>query len=320
MRIEHSIRAIKRDLPYVVMTLGNFDGIHRGHQSLFDRVTRIAHEKNGTAVVLTFDPHPLKLLKPDIILPQITPLSTKIDLIGSLGIDLLVIHPFTEEFSAIHAEEFLTSYLKPHLDPKVIIVGENFQFGKNKSGNIDFLRARSRELDLDVQIVQPITDEQVIISSSTIRKDIQRGQVQRAGKFLGRPFMIDGTVVRGDNRGHTLGFPTANLETEYNLLPANGVYVALVPLQGKMEKAVVNIGYRPTFQSREHAIEVHLLDVSADLYGKRISLYFIERIRDERPFLAVDDLVQQIRQDIVKARDCCAKRSFLHFPVLSGTL
>ncbi|MBN2384029.1 bifunctional riboflavin kinase/FAD synthetase [bacterium] len=316
MQIVHSIRELREPLSYVVVTMGNFDGIHRGHQTLFQHVTRQAREHDGTAVVLTFDPHPVQLLHPDLVLAQITPLRTKIDLLEQFGIDLLVIQPFTAEFAEISADHFLTTLLKPYLDPKEIIVGENFHFGKDKHGTIEYLRERGQELGFTVKVVQPIRDNETIISSSMVRSIIRKGWVEQAEKYLGRPFMIDGIVIPGDQRGRSLGYPTANIDTDYVLVPADGVYAALVNHKGTLYKAVVNIGHRPTFRSSGHTIEAHLLDFSGDLYNQRLSIYFLDRIREERSFASVEALSRQIERDIQAARNCCYHHQHQDTPFL----
>jgi len=309
MIISHSINDFKGDLPYVVVTLGNFDGVHRGHQKLFNNAISMAKTHHGTSIILTFDPHPLKLLHPEIVIPQITPMDVKLQLLSNSGMDRVILQPFTHDFAKINAEDFIENILVKCLNPEIVIVGQNFRFGKDKKGDISFLKKLGKKLGYMVLEVEHVMDNDIVVSSSVIRSDIQNGSMVRAEKFLGRPYMIAGSVVQGDNRGREIGFPTANIETTHELIPPNGVYAVLVKIRNEFKNAVANIGVRPTFNKSERTIEVHLLDYDNSLYHHDLSIYFIKKLRDEVRFESVEALINKIKNDIFRAKKIFNDRS-----------
>ncbi len=293
-----------RGWPAPVVTVGNFDGVHRGHQALLAAAVEGARATGGVSVVLTFDPHPSRVLSPDRAPEALMTADQKEELLARLGVDRLALLPFTAELSRRPPEEFARAVLQGALGARRVVVGSNFRFGQGRAGDIALLRRLGDELTFEVMAVEPVWHEGAPISSTRIREALARGAVAAARELLGRPFFVDGEVVRGDGRGRTLGIPTANLALRNETLPRPGVYAAtgrLLPAGGP-RAAVVNLGRRPTFGGGETTLEVHLLDFAGDLYGALLRVAFRERLRDERRFDGPEALVKQIRDDIEAAR------------------
>jgi riboflavin kinase/FMN adenylyltransferase len=286
-----------------VLTIGNYDGLHLGHGKIIERIREKARELNGTSMLMTFHPHPLTILKPDKFIGLITPLHVKQRLIEETGIDILFVIPFTDEFRLITSETFVDNLLVQKLGIKGLIVGYDFKFGKEGKGNVEYLASLSTEYGFFFEIQGVITLDGEKVGSNRIRKMIQEGNVGKAALHLGRPYMIEGTVVKGDGRGRTIGFPTVNLKTDFPLIPKRGVYITHGEVDGKRFPAVTNIGYNPTFAGQSFTIETYILDFSQDLYGRNIALYFLERVRDEVKFSNVDDLKERIWKDVETARE-----------------
>lgn len=286
-----------------VLTIGNYDGLHLGHKRIMERIQEKARDLNGTSMLMTFHPHPLTILRPDKFIGLITPLHVKKRLIEEAGIDVLIIIPFTDDFRHITPEAFVNNLLVKKLGIKGLIVGYDFKFGKEGKGNVEFLAVHSTEYDFFFEIQGAITFDGEKVGSNRIRKMIQEGDVGKAAFHLDRPYMIEGTVVKGEGRGRTIGFPTINLKTEFPLIPKRGVYITDVDVGGKRYPAVTNIGYNPTFDGQSLTIETYILDFSGDLYDQEIALYFLERIRDEAKFGSVDELRERIWKDIEIARN-----------------
>lgn len=286
-----------------ILTIGNYDGLHLGHRRIIERIKLKAREHNGTSMLMTFHPHPLTILKPEKFVGLITPLHVKIRLIEEAGIDVLFIVPFTEEFHRISPELFVDSFLMEKLGIKGLIVGYDFKFGKGGKGNVEYLAFKSTEYGFFFEIQAAITLDGEKVGSNRIRKMIQDGDVGKAAAHLGRPYMIEGTVIKGDGRGRTIGFPTINLKSDSPLIPKRGVYISMVEIDGKNFSAVTNIGYNPTFDGQGLTIETYILDFSQDLYGREIVLYFLNRIRDEVKFSSVDELKGRIWKDVETARE-----------------
>ncbi|HQO62702.1 MAG TPA: bifunctional riboflavin kinase/FAD synthetase, partial [Syntrophorhabdus sp.] len=249
-----------------------------------------------------FHPHPLTILKPDRFIGLITPLPVKRRLIEEAGIDVMFIIPFTDEFHLISPESFVENILVQKLGIKGLIVGYDFKFGKGGKGNVEYLAAKSTQYGFFFDIQEAITLDNEKVGSNRIRRMIQEGDVKKAGLHLGRPYMIEGTVMAGDGRGRTIGFPTINLQTEFPLIPGRGVYVSSVEIGGKRLPAVTNIGFNPTFDGQSLTIETYIMDFSQDLYNQKVALYFLDRIRDEVKFSSVDELKDRIRKDVEIAR------------------
>jgi riboflavin kinase / FMN adenylyltransferase len=285
-----------------VLTIGNYDGLHLGHKRIIERVKEKARELSGTSMLMTFDPHPLTILKPDMHLGLITPLPLKRVLIEETGIDVLFVLPFTAVFRLIPPEAFVEKILLGSLGIKGLIVGYDFRFGKDGRGDTSMLRIFAERYGFSFEVVGAITLGGEKIGSNRIRKLILDGDMKKAGQFLGRPYAIQGRVAQGEGRGRTLGFPTINLDTRYELIPKQGVYITEVDIAGKRFSSVTNIGNNPTFQGKSVTIETHVIDFSGDLYDREAILYFHERVRDEIRFKTIEDLKTRIALDVETAR------------------
>lgn len=307
MKLIEKLEEIEKPFHNAVITIGNFDGVHIGHQALFHEVMEKADILGGTAIAMTFEPHPIRVLKNNGHPPLITPYAQKIELIEKSGIDVLICVPFTHAFAAITAKEFVLDILLGRIGMQAIVVGKDYTFGKNRSGNLNLLKSYAEAFDFEVDVVDwiPISNNILSrISSTRIRELLIDGKVRKAHKLLGRHYQVSGVVSPGRNRGgKLLGFPTANIKLREELFPKNGIYAVTVDCLGKRHQGVANIGYSPTFDDNELTVEVHILDFDEDLYGKPIVVKFIERIRDEIKFSGVSELSQQIAHDVLKARD-----------------
>jgi riboflavin kinase/FMN adenylyltransferase len=290
--------------PVPIVTVGNFDGVHRGHQALVASAVKGAREKGGVSVVLTFDPHPSRVLSPERAPAALMTVEQKAEVLEGLGVDKLALLPFTPEFSTKEPEDFAREVLGQALGARRVLLGSNFRFGRGRRGDVPLLTRLGREIGFEVGSVEPLWHDGAPISSSRIREALARGAVGPAGEMLGRAFFVDGEVVRADGRGRTLGIPTANVALRNEALLRPGVYAAFARIlgEGNRNPAVVNLGRRPTFGGGETTLEAHLLDFDADLYGKPLRLEFQEFLRDERRFDGPEALVRQIRDDIGAAR------------------
>jgi riboflavin kinase/FMN adenylyltransferase len=285
------------------VAVGNFDGVHRGHQALVAAAVSRSRATGGSAVVLTFDPHPARVLRPQAAPAALTTLAQKEELVAALGIDRLVVVPFDARLAALSAEVFAREVLQQALGARHVVVGESFRFGRGREGDPRRLEALGASLGFAVEVVPPLVEGGLPISSSRVREALERGDVGEARKLLGRDYFVDGEVVRGDGRGRTIGVPTANLAPEEQILPTHGVYAARCrPGAGAWHAAAVNVGERPTFGGGRVRLEAHLVDFEGDLYGARLRVAFHERLRGEQRFESTDALVAQIRRDIEAAR------------------
>lgn len=303
MKIIRNVADITPELQGAIITIGNFDGIHLGHQKIFKRVIAESRHHGSESIVITFNPHPKKVIHPErrpfFIL---APVEEKLSLIEKAGINATVLIPFSPEFSRTTAEEFVTDILWNRLKIKKVIIGYDYKFGRNKGGNADFLRAIGTNLGFEVEEIAAIRLGDTIVSSTNIRLSIISGDVAMAAKMLGRPYNVQGIISRGYRRGtEVIGYPTANIESE-KVIPAIGVYAIIAQLDGKWHQGVINIGYCPTFGNEKITAEVHLLDFHGDIYGKDMEVFFIDRIRDELHFDSPEQLREQIEQDITQAR------------------
>ena len=305
MILIENIRRIEKPLKNAVVTIGNFDGVHKGHQSLLANVIDLARKLNGTSVAMTFDPHPLKALGIKAP-PLITLRDQKIELLEKSGIDVLLCLPFDKDFAALSPGAFIEDLLVNKIGMKAIIIGADYSFGKNRAGNIDMLRQEGERLGYQTIVAPWITEaskNSERISSTLIRDIVMDGNVGQAVKYLGRHYQIRGKVVKGRERGGSqLGFPTANLKLHDELCPKIGVYAVTIETSHGTFPGVANIGFSPTFGDQQFTIEAHILDVSMDLYGQRIRINMVERLRDEKKFDSIQQLAEQIRQDIETAR------------------
>jgi riboflavin kinase/FMN adenylyltransferase len=292
-----------------VITLGNFDGLHLGHQELIRKVIRRAKETDARSIVVTFRPHPLKILAPEKCPPLISIYEEKIKLFEKLGIDVLVKIPFTLEFAKMTPGDFVKGILCDMLGAKEIFVGFNYRFGRGREGNITTLKALGERLGFTVREVEQVSLDGEVISSTKIRHLLRDGEVEHAARLLGRTYTITGIVVKGDGRGKDLGFPTANIAPKHSIIPAHGVYAVRLFVRDRFYDGIANIGMRPTFDKNVLTVEVHVFDFNEDIYGEDISLYFIGKIRDEKKFGSADELIHQIRADVGIARDLLSAHS-----------
>ncbi len=288
--------------PKPVLTIGNFDGVHRGHRALLARLVERAAEREAPATVYTFDPPPRVVLEPGRHPPRILSLTDKVLLLGRRGVERVVVETFDLQFARNPATWFVDQVLARRLDPVELIVGHDFRFGRGRIGTAEMVKSRLPEMAFEQ--LAACNEDGVVITSSRIREAVAVGEVGLAARMMGRAHRVRGRVVRGDGRGRTLGVPTANIDPLTELLPARGVYaVRLVDGDEPPRAGVANLGLRPTFGGRRFTVEVHLFDFVGDLYGRDVSIDFIDRIRGERRFEGVDALVAQIRDDIQAARD-----------------
>lgn len=285
-----------------LLTIGNFDGVHRGHQYIISRLVAEAKRQNLPAVALTFEPHPVKLLNPQKNLELIMPFAERARLIAHYGVDILLTVRFTHELAQTPAEQWVQNVLVEQLAAKMLYIGYDFSFGRGRDGDALHLKRLGQKFDFLVHQLPPEEEDGKPISSSRIRRLVAAGEVQKVERLLGRPFHLRGRVVAGEGRGRQLGYPTANLRTEWELLPHIGVYAAVAVVDGQAHSAAVNIGKNPTFDLQELRLEAYLLDYSGDLYGREMELHFVNRLRDEIKFDSAPQLVEEMEKDVIKTR------------------
>ncbi len=307
MKLICDINDITEPFENAVITIGNFDGVHIGHQALFHQVIEKADELGGVSIAMTFEPHPLRVLPNTSPPPMITLYEQKVELIERAGLDVLICLPFTNEFASIPAESFIKELLLDRIGMKAIVVGKDYTFGKNREGNLELLVQLGHKYGYKVHVLDWIKGAMAIetrSSSTRIRELVHDGEMERAQKLLGRFYQIRGTVVEGRDRGgKLLGFPTANIKLYDELCPKNGVYAVTVECEnGSKHKGVANIGYSPTFDDNVFTVEVFILDFDKNIYGQKIRVNFIQRIRDEKKFTNISELSGQIEKDVKAAR------------------
>jgi riboflavin kinase/FMN adenylyltransferase len=286
-----------------VLALGNFDGLHRGHRKILERVRRVAGERGATPVVMTFDPHPPRVVRPDKAPPLLMTKTQKLRALDDAGVQGAAIVRFTQELSRWDPETFVRIVLVDWLHVSEVWVGANFLFGRDRAGNFSLLRTLGARYGFRAEKIDPVRYKDFVVSSTRVRRLVSEGRVDEAGALLGHQYSIDGTVIHGDHRGRTIGFPTANLCTENELLPPNGVYATMATVGAVVLPAVTNIGTRPTVdQSGKTHIETHVFNLDKDLYGTSLRIGFVQRLRDERAFESVDALREQIDADCRRAR------------------
>lgn len=288
-----------------MLTLGMYDGVHIGHQSIIKKLIQIADEVDGESTLLTFEPHPRVVLSNENVdLQLLTPLDEKIKLLEKAGLQNLVLHPFTKEFSQLSSEEFVRDLLVKKMGVHTIIIGHDHHFGKNREGNFEQLQKLSKELDFNLIKIEEVKNNDLLISSTQIRNALFEGNVGFAHKGLGRYYSLSGKIIHGDKLGRTLGFPTANLELpQYKLIPKDGVYFVKAHVNNQIYKGLLSIGNRPTVtNSNEKRVEVFILDFNEEIYGKTICVELIEFIRDDKKFDSLEDLIQQMNSDLEKAK------------------
>jgi riboflavin kinase/FMN adenylyltransferase len=288
-----------------VLTLGVFDGLHLGHQLIMSTVARRSLSLGAVPTVITFDPHPRAVLHPESAPPLLQTFDQKIEAFGVLGIEQTIIIRFTKGFAQIEAEDFLRDVVRDRLQAAEVYLGRGFAFGRNREGNIELLRRMSERLSFHAEEVPEVRLRGQRISSSKIRGLLAEGRVNLARRMLGRPYGVEGRVVRGAERGRSLGFPTANLHPENRVIPRGGVYVTATLIEGVWRRSITNIGTRPTFENYQAptSVETYVMDWTGDLYGDVVRVRFLHRLRNERKFASIDELKQQIERDRDRASE-----------------
>ena len=298
------IRQLDRPLsiPRPVLMLGNFDGVHLGHQALIGSAVADAKALGGRAVVYTFEPHPLKVLAPERAPRLILTEADKMALLESYGAEIAIVQKFDLEFARIEADKFVDDYLVKRIGVSKVWVGKDLRFGKGRKGRVEDLILRGSEAGFSVGVVGPVEVDGHRVSSSRIRTLIERGQVRQAAQHLGRYHFISGRVVPGQGRGREMGFPTANIETATEAVPLDGIYATLFEIAGRRWQSATSIGVNPTFGAGPRTVESYVFDFEHDLYGQEVKLHFVDRIRDEIKFSSAETLAQQIERDVLDAR------------------
>ncbi len=303
MEIINQEKDFPRPFKKPVLTIGNFDGVHLGHQRIFRQVRERAKEIGGETIVYTFDPHPLTILDPQRPLLLITSLKEKLRLIKEAGIDVVICAPFSKEFADLTPEDFVKKILYEQLRIQYLFVGHDYNFGKDRRGNIALLQEMGSKLGFQVEVVEPVRVDGEVVSSTRIREFIQQGLMEEAAKMLGRFYLLQGQVIPGHGRGaKILGFPTANIKPDSSLLPQPGIYATWSFYEGKRYASVANLGWNPTFADQKFSIEVHIINFHQDIYGKNLRVEFVKRLRGEITFSSPEELIEQIKQDILTAQ------------------
>jgi len=306
MEILRSVAELEGLRGPLFLAIGVFDGVHRGHQAVISTSASHAQSVNGTPVVVTFDPHPAKVLRPKRAPHLLTATQHKIALIRNLGVAHLLVINFDRRFSATPPEDFVQQLATRSKPLREICVGHEWSFGKDRRGNLNLLNKLGAQLGFDVVGIQPVTVNGVVVSSTAIRQAIEAGDFDTAAEMLGRQYTILGTVTPGDGLGKKIGFPTANLSAHSEQFPPNGVYLAEAWLDGVLHHGVVNLGYRPTVSHESNRVlEIHLFDFNRDIYGQDVEVRFVQYLRPEQKFESVDALVRQIDLDVRQARELC---------------
>ena len=289
---------------FSVVTSGTFDGVHLGHQKILRRLQELANRKQGETVLLTYWPHPRLILQPkDKSLRLLTSLSEKVKLLEGMGVDHLIILPFTKELSQMSSEEFIRDILVDKIQTKTLVIGYDHKFGKNREGSFEYLQSHSHLFGFAIEEISRQDVDDLGVSSTKIRTALAQGDISTANKYLGRPYDLSGQVVTGQQIGRSLGFPTANIQIadDYKLLPRDGAYAVLAEVNSIQYKAILNIGDRPTVDGEKKTIEAHLIDFEGDLYGQDLRIYFQEFLREEKKFESLDALKNQLVVDRERA-------------------
>ncbi len=300
-----------KDIPnQTIITIGTFDGVHLGHRKILERLINNAKATNLKSTVLTFFPHPRMVLQKDVDIKLLNTLEEKKQIMETLGLDYLIIHPFTKEFSRLTATEFVEDILVDGLKAKKIIIGYDHRFGRNRNANIQDLMAFGNTLGFDVEEIPAQEIDDVSVSSTKIRNALLEGDIETANSYLNYEYMLTGTIGKGKGLGKEFGFPTANLhiEEEYKLIPKTGVYVVKSTFDGKEYFGMMNIGFNPTVDGTTKSIEVNFFDFDGDLYGKKVQVSILHRIRDEHKFNSIEELKQQLQKDKVRSLELISKK------------
>lgn len=305
MQVLNGIRQLPAPLSSSVVTIGNFDGVHRGHQELIARLLRAAKRFDAEPVAYTFNPHPVRILHPEKPVYRLFDFVDQRERLELLGVKILVEEPFTADFARIGAREFFENWVLRPLNPRAMVVGHDFAFGREREGNLDFLSKLCADHGIELEIVPPVNADGRVISSSKIREALANGDCETASHFLGRPYYIKGEVREGEKRGRTIGVPTANLHPLMEFTPRRGVYVTQTRVGAQTFHSITNMGTNPTFHSEPGAplkLETHLFDFASDLYGREIRVELLKYLREEKKFSGIEELKAQIARDMLEAR------------------
>jgi riboflavin kinase / FMN adenylyltransferase len=310
MKVYYSIQDFTR-LKNAVTTTGSFDGVHLGHRKIITRLIQSAKESQAESVILTFWPHPKTVLTPGAPLNLLSTLEEKIEEISRINPDHLLIIPFNKEFSNLSSQQFIEQILVSAIGTKKLVMGYDHRFGRNREGSFEYLLQHSRQFGFDVEEISREDLDDITVSSTNIRENLQQGKPEAAATLLGRPYSISGKVVEGDKLGRTIGYPTANIsqENDFKLIPADGVYAVEVTWQGKNYQGMMNIGFRPTVNGKIRKLEVNIFDLDKDLYNESLKVSFLRYIREERKFASLEELKNQIAQDKRTIEDFFKQRS-----------
>ncbi len=304
MRVIRHLEACERRFRSPVATLGNFDGVHRGHQEILSRVVGQAREIGGEAVLITFFPHPTAVLAPARAPAALGSLRERLARFRDAGVDIVVLQHFTRAFAALDADAFVERYLVRRLGVAKVVIGHSVNFGRARGGSAATLAEAGARLGFEVEVVGPVTVDGIAVSSTAVRDRLAAGEVVLASRLLGRAYAVEGRVVRGDRRGQALGFPTANVRPRTTVLVPDGVYAVRVEWNGERRDGVANVGRNPTFgQGRARTLEAHLFEFDGELYGRALRVEFVDRLRGEMKFASPRELVEQIREDAARARE-----------------
>ncbi|MEO5356561.1 MAG: bifunctional riboflavin kinase/FAD synthetase [Nitrospirae bacterium YQR-1] len=308
MEVIRGLDNLTKKYPNPIVTLGNFDGVHTGHRRILDRVREAAAASDGTSIVITFDPHPIKVVNPQKGIKILTPFDIKAELIEKADMDVLLCIDFNKQFSSIEPDYFVENVLVGKIGAACVIVGHNYRFGKGKKGTTESLRRRGKKYGFKFHVVRNVKRDRTVISSSVIRHNLLKGDIAHANCYLGRPYFIQSEIITGTGRGKSiLQIPTANLSLPDELVPRCGVYAVKVKIDGALYDGASNIGCNPTFGENRTSYEVHVFGYNGDAVGKTMRVYFIERLRDEKVFSGPDALKEQIKTDFKKASEILKK-------------
>lgn len=307
MRVLRSLEKAGGHFRRPVVTIGNFDGVHRGHQVILDQVVDDAKHRGVDAVVLTFDPHPVAVIRPDAAPIRLMTLADRLRHLGQCGVSATVVQRFNQQFAAITAEDFVSRFLVGRLDAQKLIVGHDLNYGHRRAGSVETLVDAGSRFGFAVEVIRPVQAEGILVHSSVVRETVMRGDMRLACGLLGRPHLVRGRVVQGAQRGKTLGFATANIRPRTEMVPPEGVYATRLEMRGRRYDGVTSIGRNETFGGRDVVIECHLFDDLDDFYGEPVALAFYDLIRGQRKFSGPEELVAQINADVDAAQRVLAE-------------
>ncbi|MGH7768457.1 MAG: bifunctional riboflavin kinase/FAD synthetase [Candidatus Binatia bacterium] len=303
MEILRHIECRPLAIPHPVLLMGNFDGIHLGHQALLGRAVKDAKDVGGRSVVLTFEPHPLKVLAPEKAPRLILTHKDKMTLLQSFGVDAVIVQTFDAAFAGVEADEFVREYLVRRIGVRKMWVGKDLRFGKGRKGRVEDLARWGKDMGFEVGVIEPVQLDGRRVSSSRVRTLIESGEVREASKYLGRYHFVTGRVARGHGRGRQLGFPTANVVPRTEVLPLDGIYASIMQISEQRWPSVTSVGVNPTFGAGPRTVESYIFDFDGDLYDQAVKLFFVARIREEKKFSSVELLVEQIKRDVSSAQE-----------------